>query len=96
MADTVTPPQTSKRRPVVRLRASPILVGVKDAARMIGVSPTHFRRLDSQGKLGPVGIRLGGRVLWSVGELKSWADVGCPDRVAWDKKKKGVTWSHQE
>ena len=72
-------PPSRKRR---LLKLPPLLVGANGVARMLDCGLRTIRSMDSAGKL-PMPIRLGGRVLWSVDELKDWIRAGCPDRAAW-------------
>ena len=60
----------------------PLLVGVTEAARLLGISRSTFYGLDAAGQI-PVGVRLGRRRLWSVAELGDWVDAGCPARERW-------------
>lgn len=61
----------------------PLLVGRRDASRICGISPATWDRLESSGKVGPLPVRLGGRVLYRVAELRGWVAAGCPDRTQW-------------
>lgn len=46
----------------------------KDAATLLGVSLSHFRRLYWRGQL-PAPVRLGERLLgWRVGDLNGWTE----------------------
>jgi excisionase family DNA binding protein len=49
-----------------------ILVGVKEAATMLGLGESWLRALVSQGA-GPRATRIGARVLFEVEELRRWA-----------------------
>jgi predicted DNA-binding transcriptional regulator AlpA len=60
----------------------PLLVAAAEAARLCGVSEASWYRLRSAGKL-PSPVKLGGRVLWRVAELRRWTAAGCPDLRAW-------------
>ena len=64
--------------------ASALLVAAPDAARLCGISRATWHRLRSAGKIGPAPIRLGGRVLWRVEELREWVRCGCPPRREWE------------
>jgi predicted DNA-binding transcriptional regulator AlpA len=57
----------------------PILVDARRAAEMCGVSRSTWLGWDAAG-LNPSPIRLGGRVLWAVEHLRTWAVSGCPSR----------------
>jgi predicted DNA-binding transcriptional regulator AlpA len=62
-------------------------LAARDAARLCAVSVPTWYRLRSAGKIGPVPIRLGGRVLWRVEELTEWVRLGCPSRQEWEALK---------
>ena len=63
----------------------PLLVPAVEAARLCGISEASWYRLKSVGKL-PAHVKLGGRVLWSVTDLRlfvSWvAPTGRRSRLA--------------
>ena len=61
----------------------PLLVGGREAARLIGLSPASFYRLRSAGGFGPVPLRLGGRVVFKVSEITEWVSQNCPDARTW-------------
>jgi predicted DNA-binding transcriptional regulator AlpA len=60
----------------------PLLVPAAAASRLCGVSEASWYRLKSRGKV-PLPVRLGGRVLWRVDELRRWCAAGCPDLRTW-------------
>lgn len=64
---------------------APFLVGVKDAADLLGISATLFRQLDGSGGV-PQAIRLHSRKLWRYDELRQWVAAGCPSRQRWKYK----------
>jgi len=65
----------------------PLLVRDAEAARLLGVSPSHFsQHLWNSASFGPRPYRIGGasRVkLWRVSDLQRWVDLGLPDREKW-------------
>jgi predicted DNA-binding transcriptional regulator AlpA len=61
----------------------PFLVDAEFAGRLIGVSRTHFLRLDRTGRLGPSCIKLGRCRRWSTSQLKEWMSSGRPSRRAY-------------
>jgi hypothetical protein len=67
------------------LLVEPILVGSEDAASMLNISLTAFKALDRAGQIGPMPVRIGmlKRKLWSVSELRQWAEAKCPRREIW-------------
>jgi hypothetical protein len=74
----------------VLVRIEPLLVGIEGAASMLGISVTGFKGLDRTGQIGPLPVELGTcrRRLYSVGELRRWAEAGCPKRENWQMMKK--------
>jgi hypothetical protein len=64
----------------------PLLVPTPEAARISGISEASWHRLRSAGKT-PAPIRLGGKVLYRIGDLKLWIELGCPDRRSFEARK---------
>src|SRR5205823_13728010 len=81
--------ETLRDRPEAERPASlsealePLLVSAPHAARLSGVSEATWWRLHAAAKV-PRPIKLGGRTLWRVEELRRWIEAGCPDRRAWE------------
>lgn len=69
------------------LSIPPMAVNGKDAARLLGIGRTLFLQMDNSGRLGPMGLKLGKRRLWSVEELRAWVNAGCPIRERWQQIK---------
>ena len=72
------------------VRIEPALVGIEDAAFMLGISTTAFKALDRTGQIGPMPVHLGNcrRRLYSVEELRRWATEGrCCSREKWQGMK---------
>jgi predicted DNA-binding transcriptional regulator AlpA len=65
---------------------APLVVDAKRLARLLGCGLRTVRALDATGKL-PKPIRLGGRVLWRIDEIRAWLDAGCPNRELWMRIK---------
>jgi predicted DNA-binding transcriptional regulator AlpA len=60
----------------------PLAVGAKAAARLCGVSRSLWYSLDSAARV-PEGVRLAGRRVWPLDELRDWLRAGCPSRDRW-------------
>ncbi len=60
-----------------------LLVGRQGSANICSVSSRTWDRLTSSGK-NPRAVRLGGRPMWRVDELRAWVAAGCPDRRTWE------------
>ncbi len=65
------------------LAAAPLLVKIDDAARMLGMSKTAFKTHLAAGRIGPMPIRFGRSVRFSVAELADWCAQGCEGRQRW-------------
>lgn len=90
------PAQASCREEVLCARLPPELVNARDAAHILGISPTFLEQLDASGRLGPQALRLGRRRLWSVEELRSWVRAGLPQREEWYTETPGCHRAQQE
>jgi predicted DNA-binding transcriptional regulator AlpA len=58
---------------------------VVDARRLAGLLCCGLRTVrlwHAAGRL-PAPIRLGGRVVWRVDEIRAWLNAGAPDRETW-------------
>ena len=62
----------------------PVLLSTKEAAAFLSISPRHFSSLQANGRLAPLPVKLGSRVLWSREELEAWAAARCPAREKWE------------
>jgi len=67
---------------------APLTVDAPGAAKLIGISQTHFWMQLSGGRI-PAGFRLGRRRLWAVEDLKAWIAAGAPTADKWRAMKKG-------
>ena len=65
----------------------PLLLSAGEAAGLLGIGRTTLYAMNSNGTLGPMPIRLGGRVLWRRDELAAWVSADCPNRERWQLKK---------
>lgn len=74
-------------RPVTLAAAVvPLLVGRSEAAAMTGVSQASWDRLSAAAK-NPAPVKVGGRVLYRVEDLKLWVALGCPDRKTFEARR---------
>lgn len=65
-----------------RRRLSPLVVDARRLARLLCAGVRTVRTWDAAGKL-PAPIRIGGRVVWRVSEIRAWLKAGAPDRKTW-------------
>lgn len=61
----------------------PLLVPASVAGPLCGRSEASWWRDHAAGRC-PAPIRLGGRTLWRVEELRRWVVNGCPCRKTWE------------
>ena len=59
-----------------------LLVPAEVAGLMCGRSEASWWRDHAAGRI-PAPVKLGGRTLWRVEELRRWVEAGCPDRRTW-------------
>jgi predicted DNA-binding transcriptional regulator AlpA len=64
----------------------PLLCRASEAARLCGVSRSHWLLLHSSGRV-PLPLKLGNRTLWSREELAAWIRCGAPSRERWEAIK---------
>ena len=53
---------------------------------MLGAGVRTVRTWDAAGKL-PSPIRLGGKVVWRVDEIRAWLAAGAPRRAEWQARR---------
>jgi len=64
---------------------SKLLVSIADAAKMLSISRPLLYQMMADGRFGLMGVRFGRKRLFSVDELRSWVQAGCPARQQWMK-----------
>ncbi len=62
---------------------APLVADAKALAQMLQSSLRAIRAWDSSGKL-PTPVRMGGKVVWRLDEIRAWLDAGAPDRKTWE------------
>jgi predicted DNA-binding transcriptional regulator AlpA len=65
---------------------SPLVADAADVAVMLRISVRTVRTWDAAGKL-PKPIRIGGRVVWRLDELRDWLNADAPDRETWTARR---------
>ena len=80
-----TPPDSERPAPPAAA-VEPLLVDADRAAPMCGISPASWYRLKAAGKT-PAPVKLGGRVLYRVEDLRLWVALGCPERKEFEIRK---------
>lgn len=66
-----------KERVRAFLDKQPVMLSVKDVARILGCSTRHVYRMSDSGKM-PAPIKLGALVKWRAEDVATWMDAGCP------------------
>ena len=82
MAPDVLPFVPPAANPATDPSDSPLVVDAKRLARLLCAGVRSIRTWDAAGKL-PAPIRFGGKVVWSVTEIRAWLAAGAPDRATW-------------
>ena len=65
---------------------SPLLIDAKLLAKLLSVGLRTVRAMDASGKL-PQPLRIGGRVVWRLEEIRAWIDAGALLRAEWNARK---------
>jgi predicted DNA-binding transcriptional regulator AlpA len=65
---------------------SPLVVDARQLAPLLCISLRTVRAWDAAGKL-PSPVRIGGRVVWRLDEIRAWLDAGAPDRQTWAARR---------
>ena len=66
-----------------RRRLMPLVADAKRLARLLCCGVRTIRSYDAAGRL-PEPIRIGGRVVWRVVEIRAWLRAGAPNRETWN------------
>jgi predicted DNA-binding transcriptional regulator AlpA len=67
----------------------PLLVPATVAGPLCGRSEASWWRDHAANRI-PAPIKLGGRTLWRVAELRAWVEAGCPSRREWEARQAGA------
>lgn len=78
-----------------KITPPPLAVLASEAARLLGISDGHFRKLKRSPLMRPRPVQLGlgpeetgeRGERWNVAELTVWLNAGCPCRERWDDMK---------
>ena len=65
----------------------PLLVDAAGVGVLLGVSRNMVLKIHSNGRLGPLPVRLGRCVKWRMCELRAWVEAECPARDQWQQIK---------
>jgi len=71
----------------MKIVEDPLLIDLREAARLSGISLSTFLRLERTGRVGPRPIRLGRLVRIDRRELERWIAAGCPSRADWLRRR---------
>ena len=65
-----------------RPEPSPLVADARGLSKLLTVGLRTVRTWDAAGKL-PTPVRIGGRVVWPLDEIRDWLAAGAPDRETW-------------
>ena len=65
---------------------APLLADAKHLAALLSIGLRTLRTHDRAGKL-PQPLRIGGRVVWRLEEIRAWLNAGAPDRKTWNARR---------
>jgi predicted DNA-binding transcriptional regulator AlpA len=92
-ADPVEEPRATKAAgrkaraaAVLTAPVEPLLVDTEQAAAVCGIGRATWFRLKSAG-MTPAPVKLAGRVLYRLDDLKKWVSLGCPPRKEFETRK---------
>ena len=71
-------------QPKGRHRLRPLAVRRREAARLLGVSISTWRRWDAAGAT-PPSVTVGKLTLWPMRSLRLWMQWGCPPRAEFER-----------
>ena len=88
MANNLLPflPPVALHADPVAAADEPLVVDARRLAKMLGAGVRTVRTWDAAGKL-PSPIRLGGKVVWRVDEIRAWLAAGAPRRDEWQARR---------
>jgi hypothetical protein len=78
--------RAAARQPSPAPAVEPLLVDTEQAAAACSIGRATWFRLKSAGKT-PAPVKLAGRVLYRVDDLRLWVALGCPDRKTFEARK---------
>jgi len=82
-------PQQSPSSDRIIIAVTPLLVNATTLGQMLGLSKSSIHKMDNNGELGPVPVKLGGRRLWRTEEISRWVMAGCLGRSKWMDSAEG-------
>lgn len=56
----------------------PVLLGVRNVARLLDCSTRHVYRMSDSGRM-PRLLKIGAMVRWKASDIREWIADGCPD-----------------
>ena len=80
------PPGTLKIDPAALTDEPPLVVDARRLAKLLDAGVRTVRTWDAAGKL-PSPVRLGGKVVWRLDEIRDWLAAGAPRRDEWQARR---------
>jgi len=64
----------------------PLVVDARRLAKLLDAGVRTIRTWDAAGRL-PSPLRLGGKVVWRLDEIRDWLAAGAPRRAEWQARR---------
>lgn len=80
------PPVALKIDPATPADGPPLVVDARRLAKLLDAGVRTVRTWDAAGKL-PAPVRLGGKVVWRLDEIRDWLAAGAPRRDEWQARR---------
>ena len=80
------PPVALHADPETPADGPPLVVDARRLAKLLDAGVRTVRTWDAAGKL-PTPIRLGGKVVWRLDEIRDWLAAGAPRRDEWQARR---------
>jgi len=84
MPADILPFRLAEPDPLPKPTDSPLTADAKRLAVMLDIGLRTVRTHDAAGKI-PRPVKIGGRVLWVLDEIRAWLATGAPDRATWER-----------
>ena len=80
------PPVALAIDPATPAGEPPLVVDARRLAKLLNAGLRTVRAWDAAGKL-PSPVRLGGKVVWRLDEIRDWLAAGAPRRDEWQARR---------
>jgi predicted DNA-binding transcriptional regulator AlpA len=80
-------PALSRAPSPTALVMEPLLVNIKQAVALCGISEATWFRLQAARKT-PEAVKIAGRSMFRLQDIRDWVAMGCPDRRTFEVRKR--------